>query len=124
MTDVLVVALWQVVLVGLWGLSRRMRRLERNGGRPPCTAQLGALRENVAGMRADLADVEDEQAHWTRSITRSVERAEEEVEGLSNRFEHLSRLLLHQMAQLEKRLGTDETSFHASLPMAADRSDI
>jgi hypothetical protein len=108
MTDILVVVLWQVVLVGAWGLSRRIRRLERLTIRPPCLAQVVALRENIAGLRADLAEIEDEQAHWTRSITRAVERTEDDVEALMDRFQQLTRLLLEQMAQLERRLADDD----------------
>jgi hypothetical protein len=118
MTDILVVVLCQVVLVGAWGLSRRIRRLEKRTVRPPCLGQFDVLRENVASMRADLAEVEDEQEHWARTITRSVDDTEDELAALADRFEHFSRLLLQQMVQLEERLAAYEPTFPAGLPMA------
>jgi hypothetical protein len=125
MTDILVVVvLWQVVLVGLWGVSRRVRRLERGAFRPACYPQVVALRENVAGMRADVAEVEDEQAHWVRSIVRSIQGAEDELDDLTNRFEHFSRLLLHQMAQIEKRLADDDPHPTAGLPLVTEQSEV
>jgi hypothetical protein len=111
MTGILVVALWQVVLVGLWGLLLRVRRLERNTFRPPCYAQVAALRRNVVGLRGELADVDDEQSQWTRNITRSVTRTEEEIEAVSGRLDQLSLLLLHQMERIEKHCGDEENSF-------------
>lgn len=124
MTDILVVvALWQVVLVGFWGLSRRVRRLEKGTFRPVCYPQVVSLRENIAGMRADVAEVEDEQAHWARSVIRSVQGAEDELDDLSNRFEHFSRLLLHQMAQLEQRLG-DGHPRPTGLPVVVEQSEV
>jgi hypothetical protein len=117
MTGILVAAaLWQVVLVGLWGLFRRVRRLERNTFRPPCYAQVAALRRNVAGLRGELADVDDEQTQWTGNITRSVMRAEEEIRAVSGRIDHLSLLVLHQMEQIEKHFGGEGTDLATHLP--------
>jgi hypothetical protein len=117
MTDILVMAaLLQVVLLGLWGVARRVRRLERNTVRPLCYAQVAALRRNVAGLRGERATVDDEQRQWTRNLMLSVARTEEEIQAVSGRIDHLSLLLLHQMEQIEKHCGGEETSLAAGLP--------
>jgi hypothetical protein len=117
MTDILVMAaLWQVVLLGLWGVSRRVRRLERNTVRPLCYAQVAALRRNVAGLRGERATVDDEQRQWTHNLTLSIARAQEEIQEVSGRIDQLSLLLLHRMEQIEQHCANEETSLAAGLP--------
>jgi hypothetical protein len=102
MTEILVVLLCQVAVVGGWTVSRRLRRLEL-GARPPCFAQVGQLREQIVALRTDQAYDADEQERRIRHVEISAKQIETEVRVLVQRHENLSRALLARMDRLERR---------------------
>jgi flagellar motility protein MotE (MotC chaperone) len=104
MNDVLAMVLvWQVVLLGGWAVSRRLRRLERSL-QPPCYAQVGALREQVVGLRNEQALDAGDLAQRARDVEESVAHMEDELRTLSRQQEKLSRVLLERIRELEERL--------------------
>jgi hypothetical protein len=103
MTEVLVVMLWQVVLMGAWGLTRRIRRLERSPS-PQVSAQVGALRETMVSLRNAYAYDIGEQERQARRVARFIERSEAQLDGMTARLETISQTLLYQMALIEEHL--------------------
>jgi hypothetical protein len=90
--DILILMLWQVVLIGGVVVSRRLRRLER-AARPPCYAQVGALREQVVALRSEH-DVESEEHA----------RAEDEFLAVLQRQQQLHVDLLRRIEGIEQLL--------------------
>ncbi|MGH9212263.1 MAG: hypothetical protein ACRD2C_16515 [Acidimicrobiales bacterium] len=103
MTTGLVVLLWQVVLVGGWVLARRLRQLELTR-RPPCSAQVGELREQVVELRTDQAYDGDEQSRRLREMEVSTSRVEAEVRVLVRQHEALAHAVMTGIARLEGAL--------------------
>jgi len=103
MTDLLVVMLWQVVVIGGWALSRRLLRLERSH-RSPCYGQVGALREQVVELRTDQAFDSQEQARRLRDVETAVTRAEAELRRFTHQHEQMTRTLGARLARLERSL--------------------
>lgn len=104
MTFALVVLLWQLVLVGGWAASRRLRALERTY-RPPCSAKVGQLREQVVELRTDQAFDAQDQARRLRDLDAAAQRAEGDVRELIHRQERSTRAVLARIARLEQALG-------------------
>jgi hypothetical protein len=101
MTEILVVLLCQVAVVGGWTVARRLRRLELSA-RPPCFAQVGQLREQIVALRTDQAYDADEQERRIRHVEMSTAQIETEVRVLVQRHENLSRALVQRMDRLER----------------------
>jgi hypothetical protein len=105
MGDVLAVVLWwQVLILVGWGVSRRLGRLERSL-RPPCYAQLGALRQQVIAARDEQATDLDELMRRTRAVEQAVAQLEDELRELVFVVQRTSRALLERMRQLERQPG-------------------
>jgi hypothetical protein len=96
MRDLFLVWLWQLVLLGGFVLSRRVRRLEKFA-RPPLYHQMGALRESV--LRMHESSVFYAKRHGRRL---------QEIEGLTAEMVKEMRLLAKQADELSEavvRLG-------------------
>jgi hypothetical protein len=101
MNDVMMMVLvWQVILFGAWVVWRRLRRLERSL-RPPCYAQVGALREQVVGLRTEHALDADDLSQRTRDVEKCIAHVEDELRLLLHHQERQVRVLLERISQLE-----------------------
>lgn len=100
-TEILVVLLCQVVVVGGWALSRRLVRLERSY-QGPCYGQVGALREQVKVLRAEHAFEMREQARRIRALEGSTERLGAQMRVLVQQQEQLSNVVVETLGQMEE----------------------
>lgn len=100
MRDVFVVLLWQLVLVGGWVVSRRLRRLERLA-MPPWYAQVGALRETVLDLQEAGVFYARRQGRRLQEIELLTAQLANEVRMLAKQIEELS----HAVAELSSRAG-------------------
>ena len=108
MRDVLTAVLWwQVLLLVGWMVSRRLGRVERSL-QPGWYAQLGALREQVIGLRREHAAGTGDLIRRARDVEEAVAELEDEVREFARLLERTSRLLLERIHRLEQRLHAHE----------------
>ncbi|MGH9210887.1 MAG: hypothetical protein ACRD2C_09410 [Acidimicrobiales bacterium] len=97
------VLVWQALLIGWWAVGRRLRRLER-AIRPPCYAQVGALREQVVGLRTEQALDTEELARVSRKAEKTLALMSDEARVHFARQERTSAAVLEWIRRVDDRL--------------------
>ena len=97
------VAVWEVLLVGWWAVSRRLRRLERSM-RPPCYEHVGVIREQVVGLREEQEYDAEETARSSRELEKALAQLADEIRFHFSRQESTSTATMEIIGRVDERL--------------------